>query len=103
MDGVVRVTNNTAGAKNASALNRSRVQRSTTLNRRFVKKPTVNHPQIRAAAGAASRTLKNQKTTKRVLVSKTNKVQLNLWRKRRMMKKVFSSVLRAVLRRIWFL
>lgn len=76
MDGVVRVTNNTAGAKNASALNRSRVQRSTTLNRRFVKKPTVNHPQIRAAAGAASRTLKNQKTTKRVLVSKTNKVQL---------------------------
>jgi len=76
MDGVVRVTNNTAGAKNASALNRSRVQRSTTLNRRFVKKPTVNHPQIRAAAGAASRTLKSQKTTRRVLVSKTNKVQL---------------------------
>ena len=76
MDGVVRVTNNTAGAKNASALNRSRAQRSTTLNRRFVKKPTVNHPQIRAAAGAASRALKNQKTTRRVLVSKTNKVQL---------------------------
>ncbi len=76
MDGVVRVTNNTAGAKNASALNRSRVQRSTTLNRRFVKKPTVNHPQIRAAAGAASRTLKNQKTIRRVLVSKTDKVQL---------------------------
>ncbi|MBP5633546.1 hypothetical protein J6X13_01275 [Candidatus Saccharibacteria bacterium] len=76
MDGVVRVTNNTAGAKNASALNRSRAQRSTTLNRRFVKKPTVNHPQIRAAAGAASRTLKNQKTKQQTLVSKTNKVQL---------------------------
>ena len=76
MDGVVRVTNNTAGAKNASALNRSRVQRSTTLNRRFVKKPTVNHPQIRAAAGAASRTLKNQRTTRRAMVSKTNTVQL---------------------------
>lgn len=76
MDGVVRVTNNTAGAKNASALNRSRAQRSTTLNRRFVKKPNVNHPQIRAAAGAASRTLKNQKTTRRTLVSKTNSVQL---------------------------
>ena len=76
MDGVVRVTNNTAGAKNASALNRSRAQRSTTLNRRFVKKPTVNHPQIRAAAGAASRTLKNQKTKQQTLVPKTNKVQL---------------------------
>ena len=76
MDGVVRVTSNTAGAKNASALNRSRVQRSTTLNRRFVKKPTVNHPQIRAAAGAASRTLKNQKTTRRVMATKTGKVQL---------------------------
>lgn len=76
MDGVVRVTNNTAGAKNASALNRSRAQRSTTLNRRFVKKPNVNHPQIRAAAGAASRTLKNQKTTRRTMVSKTNSVQL---------------------------
>ena len=76
MDGVVRVTNNTAGAKNASALNRSRAQRSTTLNRRFVKKPTVNHPQIRAAAGAASRTLKNQKTTRRVMISRTNNVQL---------------------------
>lgn len=76
MDGVVRVTNNTAGAKNASALNRSRAQRSTTLNRRFVKKPTVNHPQIRAAAGAASRTLKNQKMKQQTLVSKTNKVQL---------------------------
>lgn len=76
MDGVVRVTNNTAGAKNASALNRSRAQRSTTLNRRFVKKPTVNHPQIRAAAGAASRTLKNQKAKQQTLVSKTNKVQL---------------------------
>lgn len=76
MDGVVRVTNNTAGAKNASALNRSRAQRSTTLNRRFVKKPIVNHPQIRAAAGAASRTLKNQKTKQQTLVSKTNKVQL---------------------------
>ncbi|MCQ2570679.1 MAG: hypothetical protein MJ154_00285 [Candidatus Saccharibacteria bacterium] len=48
-----------SGAKNASAVNKRRLQSSTTLNRRFVKKPTPV-PRIKASAGAASRTLKAQ-------------------------------------------
>ena len=74
MDGVkVRVSKSTS-AKNASAVNRRRLQSSTTLNRRFVHKPTPA-PRIRSAAGAASRTLKNQ-AQKRVLISKGQAVKL---------------------------
>lgn len=57
-----------AGAKSASAVNKRRLQSSTTLNRRFVKKPTPA-PRIKASAGAASRTLKAQ-GQKRALMAK---------------------------------
>ena len=74
MDEVKRSVNNASSAKNASAVNRRRLQSSTTLNRKFVKRPT-SAPRIRASAGAASRTLKAQ-TQKRALISKSQAVRL---------------------------
>ena len=74
MDGVKVRVSRSANAKNAGAVNRRRLQNSTTLNRRFVKKPTPA-PRIKASAGAASRTLKNQ-TQKRVLIAKGQAVKL---------------------------
>lgn len=74
MDGIKVKVNNASSAKNASAVNKRRLQSSTTLNRRFVKKPTPA-PRIKASAGAASRTLKAQ-SQKRVLISKGQAVRL---------------------------
>ena len=74
MDGIKVKVNNASSAKNASAVNKRRLQSSTTLNRRFVKKPTPA-PRIKASAGAASRTLKAQ-SQKHVLISKGQAVRL---------------------------
>ena len=74
MDGIKVKVNNASSAKNASAVNKRRLQSSTTLNRRFVKKPTPA-PRIKASAGAASRTLKAQ-NQKKVLISKGQGVRL---------------------------
>lgn len=74
MDGIKVKVNNASSAKNASAVNKRRLQSSTTLNRKFVKKPTPA-PRIKASAGAASRTLKAQ-NQKRVLISKGQAVRL---------------------------
>ena len=74
MEGVRVRVGKSSDAKNASAVNQRRLQRSTTLNRRFVKKPT-QVPRIKASAGAASRTLKNQ-ANKRVLISKGHAVKI---------------------------
>ena len=74
MDGIKVRVGNASSAKNASAVNKRRLQSSATLNRRFVKKPTPA-PRIKASAGAASRTLKAQ-TSKRVLISKGQAVKL---------------------------
>ena len=74
MDGIKVKVNNASSAKNASAVNKRRLQSSTTLNRRFVKKPTPA-PRIKASAGAASRTLKAQ-SQKKVLISKGQGVRL---------------------------
>ena len=74
MDGIKVKVNNASSAKNASAVNKRRLQSSTTLNRRFVKKPTPA-PRIKASAGAASRTLKAQ-SQKKVLISKGQGVHL---------------------------
>lgn len=74
MDGIKVKVNNASSAKNASAVNKRRLQSSTTLNRRFVKKPTPA-PRIKASAGAASRILKAQ-SQKHVLISKGQAVRL---------------------------
>ena len=74
MDGVKIRVGNASSAKSASAVNKRRLQSSTTLNRKFVKKPTPA-PRIKASAGAASRTLRAQ-NQKRVLISKGQAVRL---------------------------
>lgn len=74
MDEVKVRVSKSANAKSAGSVNRRRLQSSTTLNRRFVKKPTPA-PRIKASAGAASRALKAQ-TKKKILISKGESVQL---------------------------
>lgn len=74
MDGVKTRVNDASSAKSASAVNRRRLQSSTTLNRKFVKRPTPA-PRIRASAGAASRTLKAQ-SQQRALISRGQGVHL---------------------------
>jgi hypothetical protein len=74
MDGVVRVTRRASSAKNASSVNQRRTQKSTTLNRKFVKK-VAPRPRINASAAAASRTLKGQ-SQPRVLIRRTQQVRL---------------------------
>ena len=74
MDGVVRVTRRASSAKNASSVNQRRTQKSTTLNRKFVKK-VAPRPRINASAAAASRTLKGQ-SQQRVLIRRTQQVRL---------------------------
>ena len=74
MDEVKVRVSKSANAKSAGSVNRRRLQSSTTLNRRFVKKPTPA-PRIKASAGAASRALKIQ-TKKKILISKGEAVQL---------------------------
>ena len=60
MDGVKRVSGKVATVHHASSVDHRRVQRSTTLNRKFVKKP-VARARINVAAGEASKSLKIQK------------------------------------------
>jgi hypothetical protein len=74
MDEIKVRIGNASSAKSASAVNKRRLQSSTTLNRRFVKKPTPA-PRIKASAGAAARTLKAQ-SQKKVLISKGQGVRL---------------------------
>lgn len=73
MDGVKKVSRG-ATANHASSMDHRRVQKSATLNRKFVKKP-VAQPKIRAAAGAASRSLRLQQN-QRQLIQKQNTVRL---------------------------
>lgn len=73
MDGVKKVTSRTT-ANHASSLDHRRIQKSSTLNRKFVKRPTAR-PKITAAAGAASRSLRQQSQA-RALLSKQNTVRL---------------------------
>ena len=73
MDGVVRVTRRASSAKNASSVNQRRTQKSTTLNRKFVKK-VAPRPRINASAAAASRALKGQ--NQQVIIRRTQQVRL---------------------------
>ncbi len=74
MDGIkVRVAKS-QGAIDASAVNQRRLQSSSTLNRKFVKRPTIM-PRINASAGAASRALKAQNAN-HVLMTKKQTVKI---------------------------
>ena len=75
MDGIKR-TNQGANMAHSSAVDHQRIQKSSTLNRKFVKRPTVR-PRINASAGAASRSLRQhgqQRTTD--MIQKRNTVKL---------------------------
>lgn len=74
MDGVKKVTSRTT-ANHASSLDHRRIQKSSTLNRKFVKRP-IARPKITAAAGAASRSLRQQGQA-RTLLQKQNTVRLS--------------------------
>lgn len=74
MDGVKKVTSRTT-ANHASSLDHRRIQKSSTLNRKFVKRP-IARPKITAAAGAASRSLRQQGQAC-TLLQKQNTVRLS--------------------------
>lgn len=75
MDGIKK-TNKVGIARNhaSSTAHKQRVQKSSTLNRRFVKRPTAM-PRINASAAAAAKTLRRSNQTRTVL-AKTNSVRL---------------------------
>ena len=75
MDGIKRVSTKGVTAKHASSVDHRRVQKSSTLNRRFVKKPTVA-PKISTVAGAASVSLR-QMSQRKELLQKQHQVQLH--------------------------
>ena len=59
MDGVKRVSGKGIGVHHASSVDHRRIQKSTTLNRKFVKKP-VAKARINIAAGSAAQSLRMQ-------------------------------------------
>ena len=75
MDGIKK-TNRAGIAKShaSSTAHQQRVQKSSTLNRRFVKRP-VAQPRINASAAAAAKTLRTNNQTRTVLTKK-NSVRL---------------------------
>lgn len=75
MDGIKK-TNRAGIAKShaSSTAHQQRVQKSSTLNRRFVKRP-VAQPRINAPAAAAAKTLRTNNQTRTVLTKK-NSVRL---------------------------
>ncbi len=74
MDGINKVTKGTT-TMHSSSVDHRRIQKSSTLNRKFVKKP-VARPKINAAAGAASRSLRRQGQRREPLIDKQNTVKL---------------------------
>lgn len=75
MDGIKRV-NSGANTAHSSAVDHRRIQKSSTLNRKFVKKP-VARPRISAAAGAASRSLRQHGQQRNIeMIQKRNTVKL---------------------------
>lgn len=103
MDQIKVRTSAATKARSASSVNRARLQRSTTLNRKFVKKPVMNGAreqsatvvkkqvsvanvtpvkksantaQISASAARESRLVAGQKTQKRLLITKKKTVKI---------------------------
>ncbi len=59
MDGIKRVSRKGVATNHASSVDHRRLQKSSTLNRKFVKKP-VAKPKMSAAASAAAKTLQRR-------------------------------------------
>ena len=74
MDGVKRVSRQGVAGNHASSVDHSRLQKSSTLNRKFVKKP-VAKPKMSAAASAAARTMQRQ-GYERAMLNKGGTVRL---------------------------
>lgn len=75
MDGIKRV-NGGANTAHSSAVDHRRIQKSSTLNRKFVKKP-VARPRISAAASAASKSLRQHGQQRSMeMIQKRNSVKL---------------------------
>ena len=75
MDGIKR-TNQGANMAHSSAVDHQRIQKSSTLNRKFVKRPTVR-PRINASAGAASKSLRQHGQQRNTdMIQKRNTVKL---------------------------
>lgn len=78
MDGVKKVSKRQT-TMHASSMDHRRVQKSATLNRKFVKKP-VAKPKITISAGSASRvirkTAQQQGQQRRTMIQKQNTVKL---------------------------
>ena len=66
MDGVIRKTGKVATAHHASTVDHRRVQKSSTLNRKFVKRP-VARPKVSQATAATSRTIQRQGYNRAIL------------------------------------
>lgn len=65
MDGVIRKGRNST-ANHASSVDHHRVQKSSTLNRKFVKRPTAK-PKIRSTVAAGSKSLRRQGYNRTIL------------------------------------
>ena len=75
MDGIKRV-NKGATTVHSSNVDHRRIQKSATLNRKFVKKPTTRL-RISASAGAASKSLRQHGQQRRMdMIQKQNTVKL---------------------------
>ena len=75
MDGIKRVNKGTTTV-HSSSVDHRRIQKSSTLNRKFVKKP-VARPKITAAAGAASRSLRQHGQQRREeMIQRQNSIKL---------------------------
>ena len=65
MDGVIN-TKRGSTANHASSIDHRRVQKSSTLNRKFVKRPTVK-PKISNTVAASSKSLRRQAYNRTIL------------------------------------
>ena len=74
MDGVIKKTRKGSTANHASSVDHRRVQKSSTLNRKFVKRPTAK-PKISEATAAGAKSLRNQGYS-RTILQKGGKVKL---------------------------
>ena len=66
MDGVIRNTQKGSTTRHASSMDHRRVQKSSTLNRKFVKKPTAK-PKINSTVAAASKGVQRQAYNRTIL------------------------------------
>lgn len=76
MDGVISDSRNASGAKNASAINQRRTQKSTTLNRRFVKRPGAVAAQAQPKVQTATQAPLRSQSGERIMIRKTSGVRL---------------------------